>query len=126
MYFTALRSTCYTLVHSHLHTHADRQVMGIALVFISQALQTDISTEHAQCQTRDTHTSHLPCPSSFYKTNSTLSGSITPKDFGHATLLYLFLMSGLFLLFVITFHPRYRRVEAEKTAKFEESVYIQR
>ena len=122
--FTDLESTR----NSHIHTHANRQVMGIILVFISQALQTDISTEYAQCQTQDTHhnTSHLPCSSSFYKTNSTLSNSITPKNFSHASLLYLFFMAGLFLLFVITFHPRYRRVEAEKTAKFEESVYIQR
>lgn len=111
------------------HILPDRQVMGIVLVLISQLLQTDISTEHAKCQTQDSHTntSTLPCSSSFYSDNSTtLSSEITPKDFGHATLLYLFLMAGLFLLFVITFHPKYRRVEAEKTAKFEESVYIQR
>lgn len=132
-YCGAVRECCTDLKdhcsHPYTHIHFDRQVMGIVLVFISQLLQSDISTEHAKCHTRYSHTntSDLPCSSSFYNNNSTtFPSAITPKDFGHATLFYLFSMAGLFLLFVITFHPKYRRVEAEKTAKFEESVYIQR
>lgn len=103
--------------------------MGIFLVFISQALQTNLSAdlvERAQCQTKDTDTtSSLPCSASFYSKNSTTLHSITPHDFSHAVLFYLFLMAGIFIFFVITFHPKYHRMNAEKKAKFEESVYIQ-
>ena len=51
---------------------------------------------------------------------------MAPKDFSHALLLYLFLMATLFILFVIAFQPKYRRVEAERKARFEESVCVQR
>ena len=104
--------------------------MGIILVFISQALQTDLPAglaEHAQCQTRDSNTnSSLPCSASFYNSNSTVSSNdVTPKDFGHGLLFWLVLLFMLFVLLVLAFHPKYRRVNAERKAKFEESVYIQ-
>ena len=105
--------------------------MGIALLFLGQLLQTDLSADQlmqANCQTKDIHTnSSLPCPSSFYHQNSTLSfgRTVTPYNFGHAMLLYLCLVVVILVVMVLAFHPKYRRISAEKKAKFEESVYIQ-
>ena len=103
--------------------------MGIVIVFISQALQTSLPADqmhHSRCQTRDAHTnSSLPCSPSFYTNSTTHNNTITPEDFGHAILFYLFLIAGVFILLVVAFHPRYRRISAEKKENFEASVYIQ-
>ena len=104
--------------------------MGIVLVFLGQFLQTDLSPaqlERANCQTTDSHTnSSLPCSSFHTSPNSTnTAGTVTPYDFTHAMLLYLFLVAAILVLMVTGFHPKYRRISAEKKAKFEESVYIQ-
>ena len=104
--------------------------MGIALLFLGQLLESELPRDQAgraNCQTRDSHTdSSLPCSSSFYNNNSINTGkTVTPYDFTHAMFLYLSLVTCVLVLMVVAFHPKYRRISAEKKAKFEESVYIQ-
>ena len=115
--------------HTHTHTHTHSQVMGTVLIFISTPLQTPLPAnllDRAQCQTKDSRKNFtLPCSESFYNNSTIHSSTITPQDFSHAMLFYLFLMAGIFIVLVLTFYPKYRRVDAEKKAKFEESVYIQ-
>ncbi|CAI8033190.1 Uncharacterized protein B0416.5 [Geodia barretti] len=107
------------------------QVMGIALLFLGQLLESELprdQVERANCQATDSHTnSSLPCSSSFYDSNSTINTgkTVTPYDFTHAMFLYLSLVTCVLVLMVVAFHPKYRRISAEKKAKFEESVYIQ-
>ena len=118
-------------LHTHPSTPIYRQVMGIALVFLGQLLETELPADQvgrANCQTRDSHTnSSLPCSSSFYNSNSIVNSgnTVTPYDFSHAMLLYLSLVTCVLVLMVVAFHPKYRRISAEKKAKFEESVHIQ-
>ena len=103
--------------------------MGIILVLLSQALQTDLSPhllQHAHCSARDIHgNDSLPCDYGYGNSTGRTPRSITPMSFGNAQLLYLFLVAAIFLVFVILFRPVYRRVNAEKKASFEESVYVQ-
>ena len=105
--------------------------MGIALLFLGQLLESELprdQVEKANCQATDSHTnSSLPCSSSFYDSNSTIhtGKTVTPYDFTHAMFLYLSLVTCVLVLMVVAFHPKYRRISAEKKAKFEESVYIQ-
>ena len=109
--------------------HCCRQVIGIILVFLSQVLSVEISPEqhpNHQClsSTVNTSASTLSC----FKHNATdplpVVGSTKLYDSSHTILLCLVLSVIAYITFVFAFHPKYRRNDAERVAKFERSVYV--
>ena len=60
--------------------------------------------------------------SCFHNTTSYTGSNTKTKDLTHALIFYLAFITVVFVLFVMAFPPRYRRVEAEKNAEFEKSI----
>lgn len=97
------------------------QVTGTVLVLIGQALETDLPKElwpQSQCSVDDV--SESPCFNSIYNIsiqNSTALDPKVPQDLTYTGLFYMGLMSLNFLIFVVAFRPRYRRLQADRRAK---------
>ena len=98
--------------------------MGIAIVLLSQVLQVDL-TPDLMATNKCASTSNAlnsSQPSCFHSNNTgnheyPVGASIQPKDLSYAVLFYVALETAVYLLFVLVFPPRYRRVEAEAEAK---------
>ena len=101
--------------------------MGIVLLLLGQVLQTDLSPhlmQFSKCNitSNASPTTNSSIYTSFRNTTTHTGSNTQTKDFGHALILYIALTTVMFVLFVVTFPPRYRRVEAEKRSEFEKSV----
>ena len=102
-----------------------RQVMGIVLVLLGQALQFNLHPgliSESVCAVGSTNSSQLPCllennPELRNLTNLDLSSEI-PKDFTHALLLYDGLAFAVLLLLILAFRPKFKRLEMERRAVF--------
>ena len=102
-----------------------RQIAGILLVLLSQVLQFDIDSDlvhDAKCSNSDAQAASSR-PSCF-NSSQPVSSAATPQDLTHAILLYVCLMVLVFIFFAIFFWPRYKRIEAEKKADFEASMFV--
>ena len=100
-----------------------RQVVGIVLVLMGQALQFNVSPDlisESSCSVDSTNSSQLPCllennPELRNLTNLDPSSEI-PKDFSHALLLYDSLAVAVLLLLVVGFRPNFKRLAMERRA----------
>ena len=112
------------------------QIMGILLVFISSSvLATPLPQYLLQVnQCGSTAVSHhsgntSTLPSCFQVSrNSSVPSKLTESDElieqQHGVWFFAILISVIFVFFVFVFHPKYKRVESEKRASFEQSVYV--
>ena len=109
--------------------------MGIVFVFMSQILSTDLSPELMQINqcgssvVNDHYGNESTMPSCFEEShNSSIASviveSVQPRDQQHAVWFFAILMCAVYLFFVVVFRPKYKRVESEKRASFEQSVYV--
>ena len=96
--------------------------MGIVLLLLGPVLQTDLSPDLMQFSKCNITSNASPTTNSCSRNTTAHTGSNTQtKDLGHALIFYVAFITVMFVLFVVTFPPRYRRVEAEKRAEFEKS-----
>lgn len=91
--------------------------MGIVLVLIGQAFQSEVVVESSVCLVREvSNSSGFHCLASL-NSSSTGSGELVPQDFTNPLLFYMALGTVVLLVMVVLFRPRYRRLEVEQRAK---------
>ena len=109
--------------------------MGVILVSASEFLATDLPSELkdvARCSISpaDSHYSSNTSTVPHCFQNSTGHSKSTDNDDDEATeqkhtvWLFTILASVAFVFFVFVFRPKYRRVDSERRASFEQSTYV--
>lgn len=135
MYFYSPKpvNDCPTCINCFLckpHTlcSANRQIVGIVMVVIGQVLQVDVSADllpDSRCGT-DSGSTNSSGPNCFRNSNTSVivDDDAHPQDLTNAMYFYLALIVLLFAFFVMVFKPQYRRVEAERKADLEASMFV--
>ena len=105
----------FCLILFLFYSNVFRQVMGIILVLIGEALKTEIVVENSACLVQQvSNSSSFQCSLSL---NSSESGAEVPQDFTHTLLLYLVVGTISLLVMVFLFRPKYLRLEVEQRAE---------
>lgn len=104
------------------------QIVGIVMVVIGQVLQVDVSADllpDSRCGT-DSGSTNSSGPNCFRNSNTSVivDDDAHPQDLTNAMYFYLALIVLLFAFFVMVFKPQYRRVEAERKADLEASMFV--
>ena len=114
-------------------THS--QIVGIILVLLSQVLSTPLPYELQQVNqcgstiSTGSHGNVSTLPLCFQESHnnsipSKTTESVSLVDQQHGVWFFSVMISVVFVFFVVVFRPKYKRVESEKRASFEQSVYV--